>query len=206
MKILVMVFTALALSLNAHAAENDFQATTDKALTAGSPEAVLKALNKEIARGNQIAALHLGRIYRDGKLVPQDFAKAKKFFKTAATGNLIRIWYRHGHADAQYELAMMLQSGSGGKPDHSAAESWFLQAAEQGNPRSQLALAKMYFNGGGIKRNIEQAFFWSSIAAASLSDTALKEAEQIRDQAQAQLDPKLLAKSKTLVNNWKHKT
>ena len=41
------IFTALAafaLTYNAHAAGNDYQETTDKALAAGGPEAVLKAL------------------------------------------------------------------------------------------------------------------------------------------------------------------
>jgi TPR repeat protein len=206
MKILVALLSASLLAVSAHAADNDFQATTDKALAAGSPAAVIKALDKQAYRGNLVAALQLGRIYRDGKLVPRDYAKAKKYLIDAASSNLTRVWYRRGHAEAQYELALMLQSGSGSKPDHPAAESWFKQAAEQADGPSQLALAKMYFNGDGIKRNIEQAFFWSSIATASLSDAALKEAEQIRDQAQAQLDPKLLAKSKTLVGNWKRKT
>lgn len=206
MKNFLALLSAALLSFGAHAANNDFQASTDKALAAGSPQAVIKALDKESYRGNLIAALQLGRIYRDGKLVPQDFAQAKKYFKSAATSNLTRIWYRYGNADAQYELAVLLQSGSGGKPDHPAAESWFQKAAAQGDARSQLALAKMYFNGSGIKRNIEQAFIWSSLAAAVLNDAALKEAENIRDQTQAQLNPKLLAKSKALIDSWKRKS
>jgi len=203
MRFFAAAVAAWVLSSGAWAQDNDFRLTTDKALAAGSPEAVVKALDREIFRGNLIAALELGLMYRDGKVVPQDSVKARKFLKIASSTNLNRIWYGRGLPEAQYALAVMYQSGAGGKADPSAAESSYLEAAEKGEVRSQLALAQMYFNGAGIARDLERAFFWSSIAAASLTDAAQKEAEQIRDRSQQQLEPRKLAKEKALVDGWK---
>ncbi len=200
-RILYSALLVCGLSLHAYAQTNDFQQTTDKALAAGSPEAVLKALDKEIYRGNLVAARTLGLMYRDGRLFPQDPAKAKKFLKIAAGTNLNRIWYRYGIVDAQYELAGVFQSGS--KPDPAEAETWYRKAAEMGHAPSQLALARMYFSGRGIKRDPERAHFWASVAAASLQDAEQQECTRIRDDAQKQLDPKQLAKAKNLLNEWK---
>jgi TPR repeat protein len=85
------------------------------------------------------------------------------------------------------------------------AYSWFVEAAELDDVQAQLALARMYFNGAGIKRDFEGAFFWSSLAAKSTSEAAQKEAEQIRDQSQQQLEPRRLAKARTLTDSWKPK-
>ena len=66
-----------------------------------------------------------------------------------------------------------------GKADPSDAASWFREPAEKGEARSQLALAKMYSSGTGVARDLERAFFWSIVAAASLDDAGRKEAERI---------------------------
>jgi len=197
-KILSAALLVAAVSMHAQAQTNDFRETTDKALAAGSPEAVLKALDREVYRGNLVAARALGLMYRDGGQVPQDSAKAQKLLKIAADSNLNRIWYRHGMVDAQYDLAAMLQGSNPGQ-----AESWYRKAAESGHAPSQLALARMYSNGAGIKRDPERALFWSSVAATSLQDAALKEAEALRDAAQKQLDPKQLEKTRILLSEWK---
>jgi len=205
MRFLAAAMAASVLSHGAWAQDNDFKQTTDKALAAGGPEAVVQALDREVYRGNLIAALELGIMYRDGKIVTQDPVKARKFLKIASSTNLNRIWYRRGLPEAQHALAVMYQTGAGGKPDPSQAASWFQEAAEKGEVRSQLALAKMYSHGEGVARDPERAFLWGSIAAASLADAAQKEAEQIRDQSQQQLEPKKLAKAKTLLESWKPK-
>jgi TPR repeat protein len=203
MRILVAALASFVLSHNAYAAQNELTDATSKALTAGEPAAVVKALDKEVFRGNVVAAQQLGFMYRDGKGVTQDYAKARKLLQTAAEPNGIRIWYKHGLGDSQYALAVMLRDGIGGKPDASGAETWFKEAAEKGRAQAQLALAQMYFKGAGIKRNPERAFMWSSIAATRLTEAAQTEAVEIRDQAQKQLASKQLANVGNLVNKWK---
>jgi TPR repeat protein len=188
MRFLLAAFAAIVLSQNAFPAENNFQETTNRALAAGEPAAVVRALEKEINRGNIVAAQQLGLMYRDGKLVTQDYAKAL------------------GLAESQYALGSMLRDGIGGKADAAAAASWLEHAAEQGYAQAQLAVARMYIKGAGIKQNPERAFLWSSIASKLLTEAAQKESDQIRDLAEKQLAPKQLAKARNLVNDWKPKT
>jgi TPR repeat protein len=206
MKFLIAIVAALAIMHNAAAADNDFRETTDKALAKGDAAAVVKALEKEAYRGNLVASQELGLMYRDGRVVAQDGAKARKYLKIAAEENGTRLWYRRGMADAQYALAVMLRDGAGGKPDASAARSWFEDAAEQGHAEAQLALAQMYAKGAGITRDAERAFFWSSIAAGLLPEAQQKEAEQLRDQSRGQLQAQQLAKATGLIDAWKPKS
>jgi TPR repeat protein len=206
MKTLIVAFALLILSHPAYAADNDFQQATDKALAVSDPVAVVKALNKEIYRGNLVAAQQLGLMYRDGKVVSRDHAMARKWLKVAATPGGTRTWYRRGLAEAQYALGLLLRDGLGGKVDAADAASWFEQAAEQGEGQAQLALAQMQLQGTGIRHDPERAYRWSSIAARTLTEAAQKEAEQIRDQAQKQLTPQQLKKADELAGIWVPKT
>lgn len=204
MRTLVAAFAALMLSHSVHA--NELQIAASKALAAGEPAAVMKAMDKEIYRGNIAAAYQLGLIYHEGKLVTRDDAKARKFLKMAAERSDIRLWFKLGIADAQYALGTMLRDGHGSKPDPAAAASWFEMAAQQGHTQAQLALAQIDFKTAGGKPNPERAFIWSSIAEKSLSDAAQKEAEQIRDAARKQLEPKRLASAEALISTWTPRT
>lgn len=205
MKLLVTLIAALALAHNANAAEKFLEEMTAKALTAGEPAAVAKALEREVYRGNVVAALELGRMYRDGKGIPADHAKARKMLNRAAEADEIRLFYKLGVPEAKYSLAVMLRDGIGGKPDPSGARAWFEEAAELGHAQSQRTLAQMYFNGTGVTRNPERAFIWSSIAANSLTALEKEEMEQIRSLAQKQLEPQQLARAGNLVSTWKPK-
>ncbi len=204
MKTIVAAFVALVLAHGAHA--NDFQAATTKALAAGDAAAVVTALEKETYRGNIVAAQHLGLMYRDGRLVAQDHAKARVWLGTAAAPNWKRAWHKSGMPDAQYALGIMLRDGIGGNTDAKAAATWLERAAVQGDGQAQLALATMQLKGSGIKQNIERAFIWASIAAKWLTEAAQKEAEHIRELAQKQLGPQQLEKAEKVVSNWTPKT
>ena len=194
---------AFWLSHNAIGAESFLKDETAKALAVADPAARVKALDDLVDADNVVAAMELGLIYRDGKGVPQDYAKARKFLKNAAAPNLVRMWYKYGFPKAQYELAVMLRDGLGGKADAAAAVSWFEKAADQGLLQAQLDLAQLYFNGTGVKRDLERAFIWASIAANSAAGDAQKEMERIRDLSQKQLDPAKLARDGAFVKNWK---
>lgn len=204
MRVLILA-TLVALSLHANAAENVLVENAAKALEAGDPATVLKALNKEVSRNNVIAALRLGLMLRDGGLVGKDPVQARKYLKLAAESDPIRFYYKLGLPEAQIALAEMLRDGVGGRADPAAAIAWFEEAAEQGYGPAQLAAAKLYIKGTGIRQNAERAFFWASIAALRLSESAQKEAEQLRDLAQKQLAPAQLTRSKFQVDDWKPK-
>jgi TPR repeat protein len=205
MKIVITLLAALALLHSAHAAEKFLEQHTAQALAAGNPAAVVRALEREVSRSNVIAALELGLMYRDGKGVAVDYAKARKFLKRAASMDEIRMWYKRGVPDAQYALAVMLRDGVGGNTDGSGAASWFEEAAEAGHAQSQRALAQMYFKGAGVSRDPERAFIWSSIAARSLEGAEKEAMERIHDLAQKELKPQQLARAGIVVSAWKPK-
>lgn len=203
MRTVLTLLAAFALASSAHAAEKFLEEHTAKALAAGEPAAVVDALEREVSRNNVIAALELGRMYRDGKGVAVDYAKARRFLKLSAETDLVRLWYKFGVPEAQYALGVMLRDGVGGKADASSAAAWFEQAAELNHVPSQRALAQMYFKGKG--RDPERAFIWSSIAARSLTAAEKEEMDQIRDLSQKEMKPQQLARAGVVVGAWKPK-
>ena len=204
MRTVVTLLSALVLSHSTHAAERFLEEHAAHALAAGTPAAVVDALEGEVSRNNVIAAFELALVYRDGKGVAVDHAKARRFLKVAAQPDFIRMWYKLGVPAAQYALAVMLRDGVGGKADPSSAAAWFEEAAELNYAPAQRALAQLYFK--GATRDPERAFVWSSIAARSLDAAEKEEMDQIRDLSQKELKPQQLARAGHLISAWKAKT
>jgi len=84
---------------------------------------------------------------------------------------------RHGHADAQYQLAAMYRSGRGIKKDHDKAAVWYHKAARQGHVKAQYNLGVLHENGWGVTRNELQAMHWYRLAAAQGHKKALLKIE-----------------------------
>jgi len=205
MRILLALLASLLLSNTVYAAEKFLEEMTAKALAAGDSAVVIKALKREVASGNVVAAMELGLMYRDGKGVAVDYGQARKYLMRGAETDLVRLWYKLGLPEAQYALAVMFRDGVGGKADASAAAFWFEEAAELGHVESQRVLAQMYSRGAGVKPDPERAFIWSSIAQKALDGAQKQEMEQLRDAAQKQLEPKRLARATHTVETWKRK-
>src|SRR5262249_36989748 len=51
-------------------------------------------------------------------------------------------------SDSDYQTGMKYYNGNGVEKNYSEAAKWFRKAAEQNDPRAQLALAACYFEGG----------------------------------------------------------
>jgi hypothetical protein len=167
--------------------------------------------------GNASAQYNLGKMYADGKGVPQDFAQAAQWFRQAADqgvedaqyylGNLYALgqgvpqdfaqaaqWFRQaadqGHAGAQLLLGRMYVMGEGVPENYALAVYWFRQAAEQGNALALYALGLMYENGHGVPQDAAQAYFWYNLAATRYPSGADRErAVQDRDRMAARLTP-----------------
>ncbi len=65
-----------------------------------------------------------------------------------------------GLPDAQFNVAVMLDSGRGVTPDLSQAAAWYARAAAHGKPRAAYNLAQLYEAGEGVPRNAELARAW----------------------------------------------
>jgi TPR repeat protein len=70
-----------------------------------------------------------------------------------------------GNAKAQFNLAVMYDSGKGIRQDYAKAVKWYRKAAEQGNAKAQFNLAVMYQNGKGVWQDYAKAVKWYRKAA-----------------------------------------
>ena len=79
-------------------------------------------------------------MYAQGRGVPQNLAKALKWYRRAAD---------QGHPEAQHNLALMYATGTGLAQDLAQARTWLRKAADQGLILAQVRLAATYQHGYG---------------------------------------------------------
>ena len=126
-----------------------------------SPEAT-KWFQKAADQGHAKAQYFLYSQYRDGIGVTQDSVLAYKWLQRAAAG---------GSDSAQYSLG--LESAMAGSPGEAA--KWYRLAAAQGHDKAQLMLARLYWDGQGIERNVVRAYMWLLLSAETGNQTAKEE-------------------------------
>ena len=95
--------------------------------------------------GDPGAQFDLGQAYKLGRGVPVDFALAEQWYGKAALQGLAR-------AEDSYGLALF-QNGK-----HDEAVPWLEKAVARGEPRAQLVLGTMLFNGDSVKRDWVRAY------------------------------------------------
>ncbi|WP_336173288.1 tetratricopeptide repeat protein [Ensifer sp. MJa1] len=84
--------------------------------------------------GDDAAAFNLAVILDEGKLVPEDNAKAARFYRLAAD---------RGNVDAMVNLGLMLENGEGIAKDIPAARNIFRKAANEGDVFAGQKLAEL---------------------------------------------------------------
>ena len=70
-----------------------------------------------------------------------------------------------GDAEAQYNLGVLYDEGSGVGQDLARAARWYHKAAAQGFVDAQTNLGIMYYHGQGVVRDLEKADHWFQKAA-----------------------------------------
>lgn len=92
--------------------------------------------------------------------IPKDYKKAFEFFSKC-------------HYDqAYYYIGYMYEEGLGITKDDQQAFIWYKKAAEKGNIKAQVRLAKVYEDGRGTNIDLHKAFIWNKIAAGLGNDIA----------------------------------
>ncbi len=86
----------------------------------------------------------------------EEYVEAAQWFRKAA---------EQGHAQAQYHLGHMYDSGKGVTEDNQQAIQWYRKAVEQGLAQAQLQLGGMYQRGVGVSRDEQEALKWYRKAA-----------------------------------------
>lgn len=120
-------------------------------------------LLEEAAEGQTNALTGIGNLYYAGVGVAQDFGKAARWYKAAASLE---------HCGAQFMLGEMYRMGQGVSQDEKEASLWygkaagpFLKAAEQGDPYFQYRIGNMYIYGRGVDQSDQEAEKWYRKAA-----------------------------------------
>ena len=126
---------------------------------------ILKDLAED---GNAEAQHNLAMLYKQGKGVMEDKAKAAIWFRKAAD---------QGLAEAQFQLARAYDRGEGVQKSDEYAALWYRKAAEQGNPWAQANLGVMQAEGQGMKQDLVMAYVWFNLAASQGVGVALENRE-----------------------------
>ncbi len=101
----------------------DFQKGYD-AFDKGDYATALREFQPLAKQGDASSQFYLGRMYNNGRGVPQNYKEAVKWWKLAS---------EQGDADAQISLASMYALGDGVTQDYIRAHMWANLAAANGN-------------------------------------------------------------------------
>ena len=122
--------------------------------------------------GDADAQFNLAQAYKLGRGVPLDLTLAESWFRKAAMQG-------HQQAEDNYGLALF-QAGK-----KSDALPWLEKSVARGEPRTQLVLGTMLFNGDGVPRDFPRAYALMTRASAS----GLQSASQTLTQMDQYISP-----------------
>jgi TPR repeat protein len=121
-----------------------------------SPAEEFRRTKAKAERGILVAELSLADFYREGKVVPRDYAQALKWARKAADQN---------DPLAQYLVAGFYSEGWGVQKDPRESLAWLLKAAYNGLDMAQKSVAQHYYLGLGAEQNSVEAYAWLNLAA-----------------------------------------
>ncbi|MBM7060040.1 alginate biosynthesis TPR repeat lipoprotein AlgK [Pseudomonas sp. UL073] len=136
----------------------------------GDTEEMLGYLNKGREAAQPRADLLFGKLYYEGKLVPQDPFKAEQHLLKAAAA---------GESGANYYLGQIYRRGFLGQVYPDKALQRLLTSARGGQPNADMALAQMYSQGRGVQPDPVNAYVFSQLSLLSGKPEANDLAAQI---------------------------
>lgn len=117
---------------------------------------------RELAEsGDAHAQYFMGKLYRDGPLLPPDWVMARYWFDKAA---------KQGYAAAQYALGKLYLSDDASVHDPELGIQWLEYAAYNGNHDASYRLGKEYLKGESVRRGTRKAMdhIYTSAQAGNL--------------------------------------
>ena len=200
------------------------------ALQRGDYATAFRELRPLAERGNGEAQYNLGIMYRNGRGVPQDNAKAVGWFRKAAEQGVALAqyflgvmydngegvsqnyatavkWYRkaaeQGYAGAQFDLGVMYNNGEGVLQDYAEAARWYRKAVEQGYGRALINLGFMYSKGQGVPQDYVQAHMWYNLAASRFPPGENHDQSvKNRDLVAEKMTPAQIAEAQRMAREW----
>ncbi len=134
--------------------------------------------------GDPRAQYELGRLFFEGKGVPQDYEESVHWYRAAADQGWVPaqsslgfmyeqgfgvskdysealLYYQkaasHDDADAEYNLGTMYRLGMGVSQNYAEAVNWYRMASNQSDANGQYGLDYMYYNGEGVVQDFAMA-------------------------------------------------
>lgn len=83
----------------------------------------------------------------------------------SSTVNAVLKSAQGGHPRAQYDLAMMYQTGQGVKSDLKQSTYWLNRSAQGGEPDAQYLLSQYYYDGTLGRKDMQRALYWGTESA-----------------------------------------
>jgi hypothetical protein len=151
----------------------------------------LSSLEKRAEAGDVEAQDSLAFTYLSTPGMKRKYQKAAKWYGEAAD---------KGYAPSEYHLGGLLVEGHPGVPrDITGAAKLYRASAEQGDREAQVALAQLYFEGKGVEKNSEEAYFWAALAAKNGDEST----SAFRDRLASALSVQQLANVDRRAGTWK---
>ena len=114
-------------------------------------------MNKAAEQSMPEAQYELAGMFEQGKGVNQNYCEAEKLYRISA---------EHGFAASIYRLGYNYEAGvSGFKKDKDEAFKWYFKAAMKDYAPALCRLAKCFYQGDGIARNVNDAIKYMTMAA-----------------------------------------
>ena len=165
------------------------------AYSKGDYATALQKLKPVAERGNTNASNALGRMYRDGKGVPQDYKTAIKYYNTAA---------RNGSAEAMVNIGWFYYHGKGFTQNYHTATKWFTVAAESGNGDAQSRLGHSNEYGLGVPQNLTRAHMWYNLSASQRYKGAKKKRDKVaKKMTSSQIEKAQMLASECVAKDYK---
>ncbi|MCX6928749.1 MAG: ankyrin repeat domain-containing protein [Verrucomicrobia bacterium] len=120
-----------------------------------------RELKEQVKSAVQELTVDLAQAFQEAVATLQD-AAADKTKAVKVIGKVAA----HGHAGAQYCMAMIYERGNGVPKDFKTALNWYRQSATNGLPEAALALGNYYTEGLEVEKDAAEAFVWYSVAVA----------------------------------------
>ncbi len=134
--------------------------------------------------------------YEEGVLAYEsgDYGAAYHEFSALSAG---------GHAGAEFMLGVMYFYGKGKPLDNLLAAAWFHKSARKGNVAAQLADGSLHILGGGVPRDLVEAYMWLTLVTEEDVPSLHRQALLLRDDVAADMTASEIDRARRKVQRWK---
>ena len=97
---------------------------------------------------------NIGKLFDKGLGTDADITKATQYYLNSA---------KHNYAPAMFSLGVIMAKNG----NYESAARWWLKASHSDLPEAQYNLARLYYDGVGVEKDIHKAKYWYKKAALS---------------------------------------